>query len=146
MSLGPTPELRVERIHPEAKLPQQAHGGDLGLDLSTVADVSLAPMQRLALPTGLIVHFPDGWGAYIKDRSSLAVRGLHCLAGVIDSGYRGEIKVLMINLGSEPQTLRAGERIAQLVPTPTRAWAVTETGSAPATTDRGSGGFGSTGR
>ena len=139
-------ELRVERIHPAAKLPQQAHSGDLGLDLSCVQDITLEPMQRSSIATGLIVHFPAGWGAYIKDRSSLAVRGLHCLAGVIDSGYRGEIKVLMINLGHEPQTLRAGERIAQLVPTPTHSWSVTETGAAQTATERGSGGFGSTGR
>lgn len=145
----PLAELHIERIHPQARLPVQAHPGDLGLDLSTVCDTTLAPGERCAAPTGLIIHFPSGWGAYIKDRSSLAMRGLHCLAGVIDAGYRGEIKVLIINLGSETQTLRSGDRIAQLIPTPTRAWTVTElspTADHARVTDRGAGGFGSTGR
>lgn len=138
-------QLLVHRTHPEARLPERAHPGDLGYDLATVTDATVVPGQRALLPTGLVCHFPDGWGGLLRDRSSMAIAGIHVLAGVIDSGYRGEIKVLLVNLGAEPVNITVGSRIAQMIPCPVQHWEVVERFEADLATKRGTGGFGSSG-
>ena len=104
-------------------------------------------MERAAVATGLHVEIPAGCVGIVKDRSSLALAGLHCLAGVIDCAYRGEIKVILVNLGAETRHIRAGQRIAQLlilgVETP--AIEIVPSLDSLSSTERGSDGFGSTG-
>lgn len=142
------PTLPVQRLHPEAVLPSYAHEGDAGLDLTAVEEVALGPGERAAVPTGLAMAIPDGWVGLVHPRSGLAHR--HGITvtnapGTIDAGYRGEVQVLLVNLGAEAVTLRAGERVAQLVLQRVGHAEVVEVGDLEDTT-RGSGGFGSTGR
>ncbi len=142
------PELPVQRLHPDAVLPTYAHPGDAGLDLSSVAAVTLAPGERAAVPTGLAMAIPDGWVGLVHPRSGLAAR--HGITvtnapGTIDAGYRGEVLVLLVNLGTEEVTLAAGERVAQLVLQRVGTAAVVEV-EALDDSSRGAGGFGSTGR
>ena len=139
--------LEVVRLDPSVALPAYAHAGDAGLDLASAADVRLGPGQRVAVPTGLAVAVPDGWVGLVHPRSGLARRVGVTVAnapGTIDAGYRGELQVLLINLGSEPVELRRGDRIAQLLLQPVGRARVVEVAELD-TTDRGEGGFGSTG-
>lgn len=144
---GSPPRLRVRRLRPEAVLPAYAHDGDAGMDLAAVEPVALAPGERAAVPTGLAVAVPAGWVGLVHPRSGLALRaGLSLVnaPGTIDAGYRGELKVLLINLGHEPVELQPGERIAQLVLQRVGRAEVVEVDDLDATS-RGAGGFGSTG-
>lgn len=133
-------------------LPAYETAGSAGMDVrAAVPDrepVILAPGQRAMVPTGLSVAIPEGFEIQVRPRSGLAAKhGLTCLntPGTIDSDYRGEIKVILINLGAEPFTIQRGERIAQLVLAPVTRLAWSETAQLDETT-RGAGGFGSTGR
>ncbi|NPB03344.1 MAG: dUTP diphosphatase [Thermotogae bacterium] len=136
-------KLKIRRLHPKAKLPTRAYEGDLGYDLYAVEDVILKPLKPTAVPTGIAVEFPKGWGAFLKDRSSMAIRGVHTLAGVIDWGYRGEIKVVMISF-TERIRIRVGEKIAQMVPIKVVEWEIEE--NEIGETFRGNRGFGSSGK
>jgi dUTP pyrophosphatase len=143
--------LRTKKLHPEAKLPRYAHTGpwgDLAADLYSVAAATLAPGETAPVPTGIALEFPSDYGALVEDRSGLAVRGITTLAGVIDPGYRGEIKVVLTNLNAHPVELAAGDRIAQLRLVQ-RLSAVFEEILDPnetlAEAPRGAAGFGSTG-
>jgi len=139
--------IRVKRLHADARLPRYAHTGpwgDLAADLYAVAAATLAPGETRPIETGIALEFPSTHGALVEDRSGLAVRGVTTLAGVIDPGYRGEIKVVVTNLGTAPVGIAAGDRIAQLrlVERIEAGFEeVTELAEAP----RGAGGFGSTG-
>lgn len=144
-------KIRVKRLSEAARLPKYAHVGefgDLAADVYASADVTLAGAchagSTAAVPTGIAMEFPSTHGALVEDRSGLAVRGVTTLAGVIDPGYRGELKVVMTNLAPQPVEIRAGERIAQLRIVARIGAAfdeVAELGEAA----RGEGGFGSTG-
>ena len=135
------------RCQDGATLPAYATEGASGLDLRSTAEVTLLPMARALVPTGLFLEMPEGVEAQVRPRSGLALKnGVTVLntPGTIDSDYRGELKIILINLGSEAFTVKSGDRIAQLVfATVTRAdlVAAEELG----TTTRGAGGFGSTG-
>ncbi|HEY7868543.1 MAG TPA: dUTP diphosphatase, partial [Methylomirabilota bacterium] len=121
--------------------------GDAGLDLLAAAPVTLAPGARQLVPTGLRVAIPEGFAGLVLPRSGLALRtGVTVLnaPGLIDSGYRGEVGVLLVNHGSEPVTVRRGERIAQLVIQPVARAMLVEVRGLEAS-QRGAGGFGSTG-
>ena len=110
-------QVDVLRFHPAAQLPRYLHTGpygDLAADLTSCLPWNIAPGETIAIPTGLGLGLPAGFGALIEDRSGLALRGLTTLAGVIDPGYRGEITVVLTNLSGVPQRLEAGARIAQL--------------------------------
>lgn len=111
--------VQVRRLHPDAPLPDYALDGDAGADLCTMIDVRLQPGERALLPTGLAIALPAGYAGFVQPRSGLAWRaglGLVNAPGTIDSGYRGEIKVIVINHDRDnPVELRRGERIAQLV-------------------------------
>lgn len=146
-------ELRVRRLAHAAglALPTYATRGAAGLDLvAAVADdapVVLAPGARAAVPTGLVVAIAEGFEGQVRARSGRALReGLAVLnaPGTIDSDYRGELQVLLVNLGGEAVTVRRGERVAQLVIAPVARAEVREV-AAFEDTDRGAGGFGSTG-
>ena len=122
--------LRVKILDPAARAPQVAHPGeDLGYDLFALEDAPLEPRITVRVRTGIAVearHPATGipLGLLVRDRSSMAARGIATTAGVIDAGYRGEILILMTNLGQTPVTLKAGEKIAQLIPVPVLTGAV----------------------
>jgi len=143
----PTPHILVKKLHPEAQLPRYAHlgtQGDLAADLHAVSAWKVAPGETVAIPTGLALGLPDGFGALIEDRSGLALRGLTTLAGVIDPGYRGEVKVVLANLSANQHQVLAGDRIAQMriIPLLQATFAFADSLDA---TERAEGGFGSTG-
>jgi dUTP diphosphatase len=109
--------IKVARLQPNATLPRYAHSGpfgDLAADLYGAEAVSLAAGETRAVGTGLAFEFPPEFGALVQDRSGLALKGISTLAGVIDPGYRGELKVVLTNLGSQPFDVNPGDRIAQL--------------------------------
>lgn len=142
--------LRVQRLRSSATTPVRATGGAAGLDLCANLDAELviAPGARALVPTGLAIALPAGHEGQVRPRSGLAVQhGVTVLnaPGTIDEDYRGEVKVVLVNLGSEPFTIRHGERIAQLVVAPVVKVAIDEVEALEATA-RGEGGFGSTGR
>jgi dUTP pyrophosphatase len=137
-------ELRVKRIHPEARLPVYGHPGDAGLDLFSVADRALAPGEVFAVPTGIQVAVPAGHVGLVWDKSGISLQGVHRLAGVVDAGYRGEVQVVLINLGDEPFAVKKGMKIAQMLVQPVAAVSIVEADSLD-DTSRGQGGFGSTG-
>lgn len=136
--------LKVKRVHNDAKLPQYGHPGDAGLDVFSVSDMVLEPQQALPVPTGIKVAIPKGHVGLIWDKSGISLSGIHCLAGVIDSGYRGEVKIVMINLSRKPFVIAKGMKIAQMLVQPVLAMEVVESDDLEET-DRGEGGFGSTG-
>ena len=140
-------DIPIKKLHPEAVLPTYAHGPqeDAGLDLRAVEAVVLEPGIAQAVPTGLAIELPPGYEAQVRPRSGLALR--HSLTvnfGTIDPGYRGEIRVVMFNLGRAPYTVEKGDRIAQLIIARYEAiqWREGELGESA----RGAGGFGSSGR
>jgi dUTP pyrophosphatase len=129
-------------------LPSYASDGAAGLDVVAAEDLILAPGARQAVATGFAIAIPEGFEVQVRPRSGLALKhGITCLntPGTIDSDYRGEVKVILANLGSEPFEVRRGERIAQLVPAPVLRAGFIEVDELGAT-ERGAGGFGSTGR
>ncbi|MDT4922420.1 MAG: dUTP pyrophosphatase [Pseudonocardiales bacterium] len=142
------PRVLVMRLDPDLPLPVYAVAGDAGADIVTAEDITLDPGQRAVLPTGLAIALPDGFAAFVHPRSGLAARaglGLVNAPGTIDSGYRGEIKVIVINHDrSQPLHLARGERIAQLVVQRVEHADFVEVAELPESA-RGAGGHGSTG-
>jgi dUTP pyrophosphatase len=137
-------KLKVKRIHPEAKLPVYGHPGDAWLDLFAVVDRDVAPGEVFAVPTGIQIAVPAGHAGLVWDKSGISLKGVHRLAGVVDAGYRGEVQVVLINLGTAPFPVRKGMKIAQLLVQPVAAVEIVEADSLD-DTSRGEGGFGSTG-
>lgn len=142
------PPLYVKRLDPELPLPAYAHDGDAGLDLYAAEDCVLAPFERRLIPTGIAIALPQGCAGFVQPRSGLALRsGLSLVntPGLIDSHYRGEIKIIAINLDSrESIQISRGDRVAQLVIQEVVRVVPLEV-DALEDTVRGSGGFGSTG-
>jgi dUTP pyrophosphatase len=143
-------EIRISRLPHGAGLPLPAYAtpGAAGLDVVAAEDLDLAPGQRHAVATGFAIAIPHGFEVQVRPRSGLAFK--HGLSvpnapGTIDSDYRGELKILLINHGDQPFPVRRGERIAQLVPAAVTLARFQEVDSLD-DTDRGAGGFGSTGR
>jgi dUTP pyrophosphatase len=138
----------VQRLDPEVPLPTYARPGDAGADLVTTVDVTLAPGERAVLPTGVAIAIPEGYAAFVHPRSGLAARaGLTLLnaPGTIDAGYRGELKIIVINHDpTQPLQLYRGERIAQLVIQPVVQAEFIDVEALP-DSERGVGGHGSTG-
>ncbi len=137
-------ELKVKKLDPEAKLPEYKTEGAAGLDLYSIEEVELNPGEIKAIRTGIAVEIPKGYFGLIRDRSGLALKGIHVLAGVIDEDYRGEIKVVLINLGKEKIKVEKHMRIAQMIIIPYLKVKVVETEEL-SETQRGEKGFGSTG-
>ncbi|HEU0129409.1 MAG TPA: dUTP diphosphatase [Mycobacteriales bacterium] len=142
-------DVLLLRLDPGLPAPSYAHPGDAGADLRAREDVTLAPGERAVVPTGVAIALPDGFAAFVCPRSGLAARhgvALVNAPGTVDAGYRGEIKVTLVNLDPrEPVALRRGDRIAQLVVQRVERVAFREVGELPASA-RGEGGFGSTGQ
>jgi dUTP pyrophosphatase len=145
-----TGELQVRLLHPAATPPRRAHGHDAGYDLTCVEDVTLWPQRRRTVGTGVAIALPPGVAGLVTPRSGLAARhGITIVnaPGLVDPGYRGELRVTLLNTGEAPYAARAGDRIAQLVLLPFVApdvQVVTDLDGSPDA--RGELGFGSTGR
>jgi len=139
-------ELPVVRLRDEATLPARAYAGDAGLDLTTCERIELAPGERAVVPTGIAVAVPEGYAGFVQPRSGLAARhGITIVnaPGLIDSGYRGEIRIVLLNTDrSETFVAEPGERIAQLVVLPVPGLELAEVDELPAS-ERGARGFGS---
>ncbi len=139
--------LRFKRIHPDAVLPAYAHKSDAGMDVRSVADIVIPPGGRALVPTGLVAVIPPMHEIQVRPRSGLALKhGVTVLnaPGTIDSGYRGEIGVILANFGDGDFQVAKGDKVAQLVFAPVAQPEIEETDDIDET-DRGSGGFGSTG-
>lgn len=139
-------DLQVVRLRPEAMVPVRAYDGDAGLDLAACERVEIRPGERAVVPTGIALALPDGYAGFVQPRSGLAARAGITIVnapGLIDSGYRGEIRVVLLNTDQrETFVAEAGDRIAQLVVLPVPAVAVSEVAALPES-QRGERGFGS---
>ncbi len=139
-------ELKIKKISPNSVIPKYSHKGDAGFDLASAENYLLSPGNKIIVNTGLQMEIPDGYWGNIRDRSGLAAKkAIHVLAGVVDSHYRGEIKVVLINLGKENFEIKKGDRIAQMIITPYEDYEIEEV-SDLSETERGESGFGSTGK
>lgn len=140
--------LPIKRLDPSVELPSYAYEGDAGLDLRSNEDVTLAPLERRLVSTGLAIAIPDGYAGFVQPRSGLALREGLSMAntpGLIDAHYRGELKVCAVNLDAEKSIhIERGERIAQLVIQKVPVVSLVEVDELDET-DRGAGGFGSSG-
>ena len=143
----PGPRVLVRRLDPGLPLPVRARRGDAGVDLFAAEAVTLGPGERATVGTGVAVAIPEGWAGLMAPRSGLAQRhglGIVNAPGVVDSGYRGEIRVILVNHGSTPVSLARGDRVAQLLVVPVGVEDLVEVEELPPS-ERGAGGFGSTG-
>jgi dUTP pyrophosphatase len=141
-------QIDVKRLNPEARLPVRTHPGDAGADLFSVESLVIPPGERRDVGTGIAIAVPAGYGGFVQPRSGLAFkRGIMLVnsPGLIDAGYRGEVRVCVFNSGSEPFAVGVGERIAQLVIQRVEEPAFVEV-SEMSETARGNGGFGSSGK
>ena len=141
-------QISVQRLDRELPMPTHSHEGDAGVDLYTSIDFKLRSGERRLVPAGIAVAVPQGYVGLVCPRSGMAVKhGITVVngPGVVDSGYRGELKVALINQGAEPVSFERGDRIAQLLVVPVAVQELTEVAELP-TSDRGDGGFGSTGQ
>lgn len=140
--------IPIKILSPAATLPAHAYGdGDAGVDLSSVAEITLAPGERTLVPTGIAVAIPRGFGGFVQPRSGLAARHGITLTnspGLIDSNYRGEINIILQNTGNDDFSISIGDRIAQLVIMPIEHAEFEAVEELPES-DRGEGGFGSSG-
>jgi dUTP pyrophosphatase len=143
------PDVLVKRLDPDVPLPVYAHPGDAGADLAAAEDVTLGPGERALVRTGVAIALPDGYAAFVHPRSGLAARhGVTIVnaPGTVDAGYRGEIKVTLLNTDREqPVSFRRGDRIAQLIIQRVERAVFHEADELPGSA-RGDGGFGSTGQ
>jgi dUTP pyrophosphatase len=138
--------IKFKKLFPDARLPSYAKPGDAGMDVFAYTSVVIAPGERQVVATGIASEFSSDYVALVWDRSSLAVKqGIKTMAGVIDSGYRGEWKIALINLGKENLHIAKGDKIAQVILTPFVSAAIEEADTL-SDSERGVGGFGSTGK
>ncbi|MFG2822030.1 dUTP diphosphatase [Kitasatospora sp. NPDC048365] len=148
MTPRPPVDILIRRLDPELPLPAYEHPGDAGADLRTTVEAELKPGERAVLPTGIAIALPDGYAAFVHPRSGLAARcgvALVNAPGTVDAGYRGEIKVIVVNLDPrEAVVFRRGDRIAQLVIQQVEKASFHEVAELPGSA-RAEGGFGSTG-
>ena len=139
--------LGFKRIHPDATLPAYAHASDAGMDVRSVEDLTIPAGRRALVHTGLVMELPPGYEAQVRPRSGLALKhGITVLntPGTIDAGYRGEVGVILANFGDADFAVKKGDKIAQIVIAPVTQPEIVEVADVNAT-DRGAGGFGSTG-
>lgn len=138
--------LRFKRLTNTSKLPTKAHRGDLGYDLYADEVMALYPGETALIKTGIAVQFPEGWGGIIKDRSSVATKKhVFTVAGVIDNGYTGEIKIALFNAGEHIRAFAVGDKIAQMVLIETTDFVIEQVDEIFSNDERGDNGFGSTG-
>lgn len=138
-------KISIKKLHPDAKVPAFAHPGDAGMDLYSVEDMVLAPGERGSVPTGIAIELPDGYVSLVWDKSGPSHKfGVKTLGGVLDSGYRGEYLIGLINLGQENFEIKKGQKVAQLLIQKVERPEIEEVAEL-GDTSRGAGGFGSTG-
>lgn len=137
--------FRVKKIAPTAVLPAKANPSDAGIDIFTNESYTLAPGERHMFSTGICVEFPEGYVALLWDRSGLGSKGVHRLAGVIDSGYRGEWRVVLLNTTQEPYEVKAGDKVVQCILQKFEPAEIEEVHELE-DSERGEKGFGSSGR
>jgi len=140
-------EIPLKRLDRELPIPTHAHPGDGGVDLYAADDIRLTPGERSLVPTGVAVAIPAGFAGLVTPRSGLAASngiGIVNAPGLVDSGYRGELKVILVNHGAETVDIRRGDRIAQLVVVAVQVQELVEVEQLPPS-HRGEDGFGSTG-
>ena len=139
-------KLKIKKLHPDAVLPKYATRDDAGMDLFALETVEILPMQRLQIGTGIAMEIPEGFAGLVWDKSGISHKyGLKTMGGVIDSGYRGEIKVGIINLGTEKYIFEKGHKVAQMIIQNKETPEIVESDELT-DSERGEGGFGSTGR
>ena len=139
-------EVKIKILNADAKMPTYGHLGDVGLDMYSMEDYELNPMERRVFNVGFALEFPIGYAAIVKDKSSLPKNaGIHTMGGVYDAGYRGEYNVQLINLGQDTYHINKGDKIAQLVIYPV-AIANLQMVDELSDSSRGTGQFGSTGK
>ena len=139
--------LKVIRVHPLAVVPRRATLGSVGYDLFAVEEVDMAaPLDVFVVSTGVVLEPPPGHFIKIEGRSGLSSKGIVVVAGVVDVDYRGELKIVLVNMLRESYTIKVGDRVAQALCLPYNCPAVREVGEPPSATARGVQGFGSTGR
>lgn len=137
--------LKFKKLQPEAKIPEYAHDDDIGLDLFSLEDYLLNPGERHGFDIGIASELAPGYGVLIKDKSKFGSLGIHVLGGVLDGGYRGEWKVILINLSQESYQIKKGDKIAQAIHLLVEHPKIIEVEELSETA-RGTGGFGSTGK
>lgn len=138
-------KIRVQRLDKSLELPKFARKGDAAFDLRSAVDLTIKPLEKAVIPTGLKIAVPEGYAGLIWDRSGIAAKhALTTMAGVLDAGYRGEVRVVMINLGKEPVKIKKGSRIAQMLVQPVLNDGIEEVEELEIT-ERADKGFGSTG-
>ncbi len=137
-------KIKVKRISKTAKLPTFAHSGDAGMDIFSNETVKIKPNHRAIVKTGIKMELPKGFVALVWDKSGIAKNGLSTIGGVIDSGYRGEYKIMLHNISSKDYTINIGDKIAQILIQKVYAPEIIETNSL-SKTKRSDSGFGSTG-
>lgn len=139
--------LKFKRLNESAIAPTRSHSGDLGYDIYASETVQIWPGTKEKVASGVAFQFPDGWGGFIKDRSSMASKTtLETVGGVIDNGYTGELFIVFANYGNEVQTIESGQKMAQMVLIPVANFGLEEVEELVSSDNRGSAGFGSTGR
>lgn len=139
-------DVRVKKLKPEAKLPTYAHPSDAGMDLYAAEATTILAHGRGVVPTGLAFAIPDGYVGLVWDKSGLALKaGITTMAGVLDAGYRGELRVVLHNTTDTDYTFEAGDKVAQLLVEPIVQGLIVEVSDLD-DTSRGDGGFGSTGK
>jgi len=139
-------EIYFQKLDPSAKLPAYAYEGDAGMDLFSFEDTQIMPGEKALVSTGLKIAIPKKHAGFVWDKSGIATKNhIKTMAGVIDSNYRGELKVALTNLGKEIYKIKKGEKIAQLVIKPVASPRVEEVQELPHDKNRGEDGFGSSG-
>jgi dUTP pyrophosphatase len=137
-------KLKVKKLDPDAKIPSYANPGDAGMDIYSNENLVIRPGYRALVKTGISMEFPKNYAVLIWDKSGVAKKGIKTMAGVWDSCYRGECKVVLLNVGSEDYLVKKGDKIAQILIQPVVHAKIEETENL-SNTKRGSGGFGSSG-
>jgi dUTP pyrophosphatase len=138
-------KMKIKIIKEGAKLPTYGHPGDVGLDLYSMEEVTVQPMGHHRFWHGFALEIPDGYGAFVMDKSSISKAGLKTMGGVFDAGYRGEYNTHLVNLSAEPYTFEVGDKVAQLVILPAGGAELEEVDEL-SESSRGESGFGSTGK
>lgn len=137
--------IKLKKLKDDAKLPTYAHPGDVGMDIYSMEEKTLAPMEHHIFFVGFAMEFPSGYAAIVKDKSSISKAGLHTMGGVYDAGFRGEYNIHLVNLSGAPYTVEKGDKIAQIIVYPVAIGELEEV-SELSDTSRGTGAFGSTGK
>ncbi len=138
-------KIKIKKIKENAKLPNYAHPGDVGMDLYSMEEKTLIPGEHYFFYHGFALEFDLGYAAVVKDKSSISKAGLHTMGGVFDAGYRGEYNTHLVNLSDKPYTVEVGDKVAQLIIYPVEI-AELEEADELSDSSRGIGSFGSTGR